>query len=339
MRPIQASWKWLAALALVASPGPNLAARGADKVAGIVIDRKDNTILVKADGEAEPVKYLTVGASDKAIAEALKGIFSASRVELTYTTDGGSRKVVGIKKLVPKASGVVTGEVVKNYGWWVEVKPKQGVSDGYACNFPFDKNKDTMEKLKGLRPGDLVTIRFTTDFERHRIQSLSRNGTPAAGAKASEQGGKVAGILIDREAGWITVKADGEDRPVKYVFDPADRNLKKAFQATFNACRVQLTYKDEGDARRLVSIRRQILRESGTVTGTVVKVYNNFWVEVKPPKGVADAYAPGANYNDKEFMDGLKGLKPGDSVTILFTTDFERHRIQAMRVNPPVKSK
>jgi hypothetical protein len=79
---------------------------------------------------------------------------------------------------------------------------------------------------------------------------------------------------------------------------------------------------------------KQILKSSGTITGTVGKVYNDFWVEVKPKDGLADAYAPGANYKDKEFMATLKGLKKGDSVTITFNTDGERHRILKMRVNP-----
>jgi len=29
----------------------------------------------------------------------------------------------------------------------------------------------------------------------------------------------------------------------------------------------------------------------------------------------------------------LRGLKPGDSVTLKFTTDFERHRILVLRKN------
>ena len=155
----------------------------------------------------------------------------------------------------------------------------------------------------------------------------------AADKEVRNDGGKVAGILIDRKDNWITVKADGEDEPVKYVVDAFNKKLQEAFKAVFNACRVQLTYKAEGDSRHLVSIKRQILKASGTVTGDVVKVYNNFWVEVRPKKGVTDAYAPGANYNDKEFMALLKGLKEGDSVTITFTTDFERHRITTLRVN------
>lgn len=92
-------------------------------------------------------------------------------------------------------------------------------------------------------------------------------------------------------------------------------------------------YKKDGDSRRLVSLKKQVLKDSGTVTGVVVNVYNDFWVEVKPKDGPSDAYAPGANYNDKDFMAKLKGLKPGDSVTIKFNTDGERHRILTLQKN------
>jgi len=131
------------------------------------------------------------------------------------------------------------------------------------------------------------------------------------------------------------VKADGEEEPVKYLIgDGADKKLLDALKTTFNASRVQLTYKKNGDERQLVSIKRQVHKMSGTVTGVVVKIYNEFWVEVKPKDGPSDAYAPnGVNYKDKEFMARLKGLKKGDSVTIRFTTDFERHRILTLRVN------
>lgn len=158
----------------------------------------------------------------------------------------------------------------------------------------------------------------------------------SAGEKdAKKDTGKVAGILIDKKDNWLTVKADGEDEPVKYVLDKnADKKLQDSFKNIFNASRVQLTYKKDGDARQLVSIQRQVLKVSGTVTGVVVKVHNDFWVEVKPKDGPADAFAPGAlNYKDKDFMALLRGLKKGDSVTITYNTDFERHRILTLRKN------
>ena len=151
---------------------------------------------------------------------------------------------------------------------------------------------------------------------------------------------KVAGILIEKSDNSITVKGDGDEEPTKYLIgDGTDKKLTDSLKMIFGASRVQLTYKKDGDSRKLVSIKRQVLKATGTVTGTVVKVYNDFWVEVKPKTGVADAYAPsGTNYKNKEFMDQLKGLQKGDSVTITFTTDFERHRIETLRKNPMKKN-
>ncbi|MDB6037946.1 MAG: hypothetical protein JWM99_1787 [Verrucomicrobiales bacterium] len=323
------------------------------KAAGIVIDRKDDWISIKVDGEDEPTKYVIGDTSDKKLSEVLKTLFSVSRVEFAYQSEGEARKLVSIKKQVPKPNGTITGEVVKNYGWWIEVKPKNGVAEGFACNFPFDKNQDMMDKLKELQEGDSVTLKFTTDFERHRIQTLHKNAAPApketspetqaAKAKTEKQlpkdSGKVTGILIAKQPDWITVREDGEEKPVKYLVDLSDKKLEEAYKVVFNASRIQMTYKKVGDALHLASIKKQVLKPTGTVTGEVVKVHDNFWVEVKPKNAVADAFAPGANYNDKAFMEQLRGLKAGDSVTIVFTTDFERHRITSLRKNPATRIK
>jgi hypothetical protein len=158
---------------------------------------------------------------------------------------------------------------------------------------------------------------------------------PRAVTAAEEKEAKVAGILIAKKDNWITVKADGEKEAVKYVLGKdASKKLQEEFKTVFNASRVQLTYKKYGDERQLVSIRKQVLKKAGTITGVVVKVYDKFWVEIKPKDGLADAFAPGFdNYKDKTFMDTLNGLKPGDVVTITYNTDFERHRIQKLRID------
>jgi hypothetical protein len=160
---------------------------------------------------------------------------------------------------------------------------------------------------------------------------------PAAPNGAAQEEVKVAGILIDRQNDFITVKADGEDEPVKYLIGN-DKKLNEAMKSVFNACRVQLTYKTVGDSRQLASIKRQILKAQGTVTGVVVKVHNEFWIELKPKDGPADAFAPSfENFKNKDFMAKLKALKKGDSVTITYTTDFERHRIQTLKINDDSK--
>ena len=158
----------------------------------------------------------------------------------------------------------------------------------------------------------------------------------AAQKAASKQEGPVAGILfdLDRKNNWLTVKADGEDVPVKYLDrsleQESGRGAENDLQCWSSAIDLQVPRATHGDWS---SIQRQILQASGTVTGVVVNVHDAFWIELKPRRGVADAFAPGANYNDKAFMAKLKALKPGDSVTIRFTTDFERHRIVALRKN------
>src|ERR1700690_3973554 len=139
-------------------------------------------------------------------------------------------------------------------------------------------------------------------LERHRVVkrlsvvmlvTLLWSALPvsAADKDASNQEVKIAGIMFDfdRKNNWMTVKADGEDEPVKYLIDPSNKALAESLGSVFNASRVRLTYRMEGESRRLVSIQRQILQSSGTVTGVVVKVHNDFWVEVKPKNGVANA--------------------------------------------------
>ncbi len=153
------------------------------------------------------------------------------------------------------------------------------------------------------------------------------------------EGKVLAGILFDKKDNWLTVKADGDEAPVKYLINKDDKILAAKLKNIFNAGRVQFKYKKDGDDKQLVDIGRQVLRAQGSITGTVVALHNDFWVEVKPKEGVADAFAPGANYNDKAFMAKLKALKPGDSVTIQYTTDGERHRILAMKLNDPPKDK
>ena len=177
---------------------------------------------------------------------------------------------------------------------------------------------------------------FLTPFCAALLFTILRSSAvaPAAEKDADQDQGKVAGILIDKKDNWITVNPDGEEAPVKYlVGKDSDNKLVEDLKSIFNASRVQLTYKKDGDSRQLVSIKKQVPIGTGTVTGVVVKVYNESWVEVKPKDGPSDAYAPGGNYNDKDFMAKLKGLKPGDSVTITFNTDGERHRILNLRQN------
>jgi hypothetical protein len=144
---------------------------------GILTDTGDKWIKVKADGDEETTKYTYDGA-DKKLVASMKGIFTVSRVQVGYNADGDARQLVSIKKLPTKATGTVSGEVLAVYNnFWIEVKPKDGPPDGYALNYPPEKYKAVAETLKTLKKGDMVTLRFTTDFERHRILTLQKTAS------------------------------------------------------------------------------------------------------------------------------------------------------------------
>ncbi len=141
-------------------------------VSGNVIDRKDNWLMIRADGEEDPVKYVLPPDASKRMLLDLQGIFTVGRVRLVYELKDESRQLISIKKVVPKTVGTVTGEVLHTYDWWVEVKPKNGPPEGYALQFTADTNHEMANKLKTLKAGDTVTIKFMTDSERHRIEAL-----------------------------------------------------------------------------------------------------------------------------------------------------------------------
>ncbi len=150
--------------------------------------------------------------------------------------------------------------------------------------------------------------------------------------KPAKKSGKLSGVLISKSNDSIMVHVDKEEEPTKFTIDEKNKKQAAQLKGVFDGGRVQLTYKTEGDNRQLVGITRQVLQQTGTVTGTVVKVHNDFWFEVKLKSGLYEGFAPnGRNYKDKAFMDRLKALQSGDTVTVQFTTDGERHRIVAFK--------
>jgi len=146
-------------------------------VSGNVTDRRDNWLMVRADGEEDPVKYVIPPDASKRMLLDLQGIFVVGRVRLVYELKDDSRQLISIKKVVLKTVGTVTGEVLHTYDWWVEVKPKNGPPEGYALQFMADPKHEMADKLKTLKVGDIVTIKFFTDFERHRIEALMKRET------------------------------------------------------------------------------------------------------------------------------------------------------------------
>jgi hypothetical protein len=51
--------------------------------------------------------------------------------------------------------------------------------EGFALNGPPEKAKPASDILKSLNPGDMVAIKYATDFERHRILQIEVKPAPA----------------------------------------------------------------------------------------------------------------------------------------------------------------
>lgn len=173
----------LLGLALFAAAGTEAAdsekskeekAKTSGTVYGILVDRKDNTITVKLDGKDEPVAFVADG-SNKNLMKAFNKVFTVARVRLSYKTDGEEKKLLNIQRVGRQGTGTMTGTVLATHGWWVEVKTRTGSPEGFAATYPKERWKATEEKIKELRKGDVVTIRYYTDFERARILSIQKN--------------------------------------------------------------------------------------------------------------------------------------------------------------------
>jgi len=146
--------------------------------AGILTDikpdpAKPDTVMLWTDGEDAPVKFtLGEGFDKKAFGfpPAGKGIFTTDRVQFTYTKGDEGNTLLAIRKERTLPKGTVTGVVLFSNDFWVAVKPKVGPPDGYAIGAG---SGPINEKLKTLQKGDIVTIKFHTDIERHRIDALT----------------------------------------------------------------------------------------------------------------------------------------------------------------------
>jgi hypothetical protein len=98
-------------------------------------------------------------------------------MRIAYRQDGDVRRIVGVEKLMGRPTGVFVGEVMFVRGnFWVAVKPKNGLPDAFALGSDPAKGGRIAETLKSLQKGDVVAIKYTTDFERHRIADLQKKG-------------------------------------------------------------------------------------------------------------------------------------------------------------------
>lgn len=149
-----------------AKPGKPIAATG------VLTDNKKDFTMIWVDGEDAPTKFAIAEGFDKNTFDFPpkgKGVFVPDRVQFTYIKDDDGNKVLTMQRAKTPLKGTVTGEVQFSNDFWVAVKPKNGPLDGYAISWP---PGDMVARLKALKKGDVVTIKFRTDVERHRIDAL-----------------------------------------------------------------------------------------------------------------------------------------------------------------------
>jgi hypothetical protein len=151
------------------------------RINGILADRSWGQekwrFQVLADGELEATDYILGDNPEQKLVDSLKQLFHTGRVQVEYKLEGDKRRLISIKRLPSRGQGSVTGEVLQNYGWWLVVKPKVGLADGYASQMPPDQHKPMLDKIKTIEKGDIVTITYFSDFERHRMYTLQKVGT------------------------------------------------------------------------------------------------------------------------------------------------------------------
>jgi hypothetical protein len=135
-------------------------------------DNKKDFAMIWVDGEDAPTKFAIAEDFDKTtfgFPPQGKGVFVPDRVQFTYIKGDDRNKVLTMQRAKTPLIGTVTGEVKFSNDFWVAVKPKNGPLDGYAISWP---PGDMVARLKALKKGDVVTIKFRTDVERHRIGVL-----------------------------------------------------------------------------------------------------------------------------------------------------------------------
>ena len=158
---------------VIAADSPKDAKSGKPiEAVGVLTDNKANATMIWVDGEDAPTKFALADGFDKntfGFPPKGKAVFVPDRVRFAYIKGDDGNKVLSMQRVKTPLKGTVSGEVRFSNDFWVAVKPKNGPLDGYAISWP---PGNMVARLKALKKGDRVTIRFHTDVERHRIEAL-----------------------------------------------------------------------------------------------------------------------------------------------------------------------
>jgi hypothetical protein len=177
---------------------------------------------------------------------------------------------------------------------------------------------------------------------------------PDAGKDAPPTQGTVVGIVVARGEAWVSVKAEADKEPIRYIpfwrgGAPADgggpdKDTLAALKKVYLSNLVEVSWQLQENQRRIVSITAIVPAEkTGAVTGTIVAKGEN-WLDLKPKAGPVERYMAcwvggmpkdGGGF-DKEMLKTIAAVKVGDAVTLQWRYE-ERKRVLSVAPAPAEK--
>ena len=158
--------------------------------------------------------------------------------------------------------------------------------------------------------------------------------------REDKRGGTVVGVVVQKEARWIDVKADGEEKPRRYASKAGDAKILEAIQKVKVGSRVKIEW-EFLERPRVVKLdvlkappEEKPEKRGGTVVGVVVRKEKG-GIEVKAdgeekarryvPHWVGGAPAASGGY-EKRTVEAINKVKVGSRVKLEWEFD-ERPRV------------
>ncbi len=150
---------------------------------------------------------------------------------------------------------------------------------------------------------------------------------PASKPTASAPAGNVAqGLLVAKGEDWISVKGK-DDKATRYTTD--DKELIAAIAKLTVPSQVKVTFKAEGEARKLVSVQTVSQLTTEGVLEAVITAKGEKWIEAKPAAGDAPAERYLTYGEANEVIAAMAAVKVGDKVKITWK-HIERKRVMKL---------
>lgn len=151
--------------------------------------------------------------------------------------------------------------------------------------------------------------------------------------EAGEMGGSAMGLLANRGEDLFMLKVDGEREPQKFSMrgkdGKLDREIFERLQKLGPGSKLQLAWKQQKEARRIVGVEVFEARpREGSVTGVLIE-RGDAWIKVKTERGEVERYnarwvggmpAQGGG-PDKETVNKIAHLKVGEKVRVDWVLD------------------